>query len=133
MLSLATWLTCFFLTLGRPLVRVDLRAVRMPAARVSESVASDTPYARHWQVGRHGVIGFQHRRKINPILFPNTLAPTVIRTVPRNYLVIEGVKSQKTRSCYEYRPLGRSKKVRAAVGSQICEPGAGALVRKERV
>src|SRR5258706_9766177 len=45
-------------------------------------------------------------------------------------LVIEGVESPKTRSCYEYPPLGRSKKVRTAVGRQICAAGARTLVQK---
>jgi hypothetical protein len=52
---------------------------------------------------------FQHWRKISSFLFRNTLAPTVILATPGNYLVIE---APKTRSCYEYHPLGRSKKVR---------------------
>jgi hypothetical protein len=47
-------------------------------------------------------------------------------------LVIERVKSPKTRSGYEYHPLGRSKKVRTAVGRPICAAGARTLVAKER-
>jgi len=46
-------------------------------------------------------------------------------------LLIDGVKSPKTRSDYEYHPLGRSKKVRTAVGRQICAAGARTLVAKE--
>ena len=68
----------------------------------------------------HGVIRFQHRRKISSILIRNTLAPIAIRTAPGSCLAIEGVKSPKTRSCYEYHPPGPSKKVRTAVGRQIC-------------
>jgi hypothetical protein len=43
---------------------------------------------------RHGVIRFQHRRKIISILNRNTLAPIAIRTTPGSCLVTEGVKSE---------------------------------------
>jgi hypothetical protein len=46
--------------------------------------------------------------------------------------VIERVKSPKTRSGHEYHPLGRSKKVRTAVGRPICAAGARTLVAKGR-
>jgi hypothetical protein len=98
-------------------------AIRQRSSSDEKTRAVVPRNARHWQVSRHGVIRFQHRRNISSILFRNTLAPTVIRTAPGNYLEIEGVKSQKIRSCYEYHPLGRSKKVRTAVGRQICAAG----------
>ena len=78
------------------------------------------------------MIGFQHWRKISSILFRNTLTPTVTLATPGNYLVIEGFKTPKTRSCYEYHPVGCSKKVRTAVGRQIWAAGAGSPVQKER-
>jgi hypothetical protein len=71
----------------------------------------------------HGVIRFQHRRKISSILIRNTLVPIAIRTTPGSCLAIEGVKSPKTRSPYEYHPPGNSTKVRTAVGRQICAAG----------
>ncbi len=45
--------------------------------------------------------------------------PTAIRTTLGSCLAIEGVKSPKTRSCYEYHPPGRSKAVRTAVGRSV--------------
>ena len=68
---------------------------------------------------RDGVIEFPHRRKISSILIRNTVVPIAIRTTLGSCLAIEGVKSPKTRSCYEYRPPGRSKAVRTAVGRSI--------------
>src|SRR5258708_11209844 len=68
---------------------------------------------------RDGVIRFQHRRKISSILIRNTVVPTAIRTTLGSRLAIEGVKSPKTRSCYEYHPPGRSKTVRTAVGRAV--------------
>src|SRR5437868_10083411 len=65
---------------------------------------------------RDGVIRFQHRRKISSILIRNTVVPTAIRTTLGSCLAVEGVKSPKTRSCYEYHPLRRSKTMRTAVG-----------------
>ena len=53
---------------------------------------------------RGGVIRFQHRRKISSILIRNTVVPTTIRTTLGSCLAIEGVKSPKTRSCYEHHP-----------------------------
>ena len=81
---------------------------------------------------RDGVIKFQHRRKISSILIRNTLVPLAIRTAPGSCLGIEGVKSPNTRSRYEYRPSGLAKKVRTAVGRQICAAGARTAVPKER-
>ena len=49
--------------------------------------------------------------------------PIAIRTSPGSCLAIEGVKSPKTRSCYEYHPPRLSTKVRTAVGRQICAAG----------
>ena len=66
-----------------------------------------------------GVTRFQHRRKISSILKRNTVLPFAIRTTAESCLAIEGVKSPKTRSCYEYHPAGRSKTVRTAVGRSI--------------
>ena len=68
---------------------------------------------------RDGVTRFQHRRKIRSILIRNTVVPTAIRTTLGNCLALEGVKSPKTRSLYEYHPPGRSKTVRTAVGRSI--------------
>src|SRR6266516_958324 len=68
---------------------------------------------------RDGVIKFQHRRKISSILIRNTVVPIAIRTTLGSCLAIEGVKSPKTRSCYEYHPPGRSKTVRTAMGRSI--------------
>jgi hypothetical protein len=68
---------------------------------------------------RDGVIRFQHRRKISSILIRNTVVPIAIRTTLGSCLAIEGVKSPKTRSCYEYHPPGRSKTVRTAMGRSI--------------
>src|SRR5258707_5451997 len=65
---------------------------------------------------RDSVTGFQHRRRISSILIRNTVVPTAIRTTLRSCLAFEGVKSPKTRSCYEYHPPGRSKTVGTAVG-----------------
>jgi hypothetical protein len=45
--------------------------------------------------------------------------PIAIRTTLGSYLAIEGVKSPKTWSCYEYHSPGRSKTVRTAVGRSI--------------
>ena len=73
---------------------------------------------------RDSVTGFQHRRKISSILIRNTVVPTAIRTTLGSCLAIEGVKSPKTRSCYDYRPPGPSKKVRTAVGRQILSAGS---------
>ena len=50
---------------------------------------------------RHGVIRFQHLRKISSILIRNTVVPRAIRTTPGSRSLTEGVKSPKTRSCYE--------------------------------
>src|ERR1700739_2015835 len=68
---------------------------------------------------RDGVIRLQHRRKISSILIRNTVVPIAIRTALGSCLAIEGVKSPKTRRCYEYHPPGRSKTVRTAVGRSI--------------
>ena len=68
---------------------------------------------------RDGVTRFQHRPKISSILIRNTVVPTAIRTTLGSCLAIEGVKSPKTRSCYEHHPHGRSKTVRTAVGRSI--------------
>jgi hypothetical protein len=85
-------------------------------------------------IRRYGVIRFQHRRKISSILIQNTLAPIAIRTAPGSCLVIEGVKPRTTitRSRYGQHSLGLSKKVRTAVGRQICAAGTRTLVPKER-
>ena len=69
---------------------------------------------------RDGVTKFQHCQKIGATLIRNTVAPTAVRTALGNYLAIEGVKSPRTRSCYECHPVGRSKTVRAAVGRSFC-------------
>jgi hypothetical protein len=53
---------------------------------------------------RDSVTGFQHRRRISSILIRNTVVPIAIRTTLGSCLAIEGVKSPKTRSCYEYHP-----------------------------
>jgi hypothetical protein len=45
--------------------------------------------------------------------------PTAIRTTSGSCLAVEGVKSPKNWSCYEYHPPGRSKTVRTAVGRSI--------------
>src|SRR5260370_18081285 len=71
------------------------------------------------QHDRDGVIRFQHQRKISSILIRNTVVPIAIRTTLGSCLAIEGVKSPKTRSCYEYHPPGRSKTVGTAVGRPI--------------
>src|SRR3984893_1625934 len=66
-----------------------------------------------------GVTRIQHRRKISPLLVRDTVVPIAIRATAGRCLAIEGVKSPKTRSCYEYHPPGRSKTVRTAVGRSI--------------
>ena len=112
------------------------RAAKVQSARASESMTQDSLARRTLAVSppadRQGVIGFQHRRKISSILIRNTLVPLAIRTAPGSCLGIEGVKSPNTRSRYEYRPPGLAKKVRTAVGRQICAAGARTLVPKER-
>jgi len=98
-------------------------AAQVPAARANESAT--LRYAARPTLGgeplndRDGVTRFQHRRKISSILIQNTVVPTAIRTTLGSCLAIEGVKSPKTRSCYEYHPPGRSKTVRTAVGRSI--------------
>jgi hypothetical protein len=74
-----------------------------------------------------------------PALAENHLYPYLEHTCAHRHshdsgklLVIERVKSPKTRSGHEYHPLGRSKKVRTAVGRPICAAGARTLVAKER-
>src|SRR4051794_12157351 len=55
----------------------------------------------------HGVIRFQHRRKIRSILIRDTVAPTAIRTTPGS---CSSTEITETRSCYEHSP-GPSKTV----------------------
>jgi hypothetical protein len=64
-----------------------------------------------------------YRRKISSILIRNTVVPIAIRTTPGSCLAIEGVKSPKTPSWYEYHPPARSKTVRTAVGRSIFPAG----------
>src|SRR5215211_5400179 len=66
----------------------------------------------------HGVIRFQHRRKISSILIRDTVAPIAIRTTSGS-CSLRNVKSPNTGACYEYHPLGPSKTVRTAVGRSI--------------
>src|ERR1700745_3836037 len=79
---------------------------------------------------RHGVIRFQHLRKISSILIRNTVVPRAIRTTPGSCLLTEGVKSLKTRSCYECHPAGLSKTVRTAVGCSIFPEGGTGRISK---
>jgi hypothetical protein len=67
----------------------------------------------------HGVIRFQHRRKINCGSYSEHTCAHNRPHDPRKLLVIEGLELLKTRSCCEYHPLGLSKKVRTAMGRQI--------------
>src|SRR5882672_472809 len=67
----------------------------------------------------HGVIRFQHRRKINCGSYSEHTCAHSRPHDPRKLLVIEGLELLKTRSCYEYHPPGLSKKVRTAMGRQI--------------
>jgi hypothetical protein len=94
----------------------------LPAAPANESVAeihARPTLGGEPLHGRDGVIRFQHRRKISSILIRNTVVPIAIHTTSGSCLAIEGVKSTKTRSCYEYHPPGCSKTMRAAVGRSI--------------
>jgi hypothetical protein len=79
---------------------------------------------------RHGVIRFQHLRKISSILIRNTVVPRAIRTTPGSCSLTEGVKSPKTRSCYECHPAGLSKTVRTAVGCSIFPEGGTGRISK---
>jgi hypothetical protein len=65
-------------------------------ARDSEILAL-TRHARHWRAcgSPHGVIRFQHRRKISSILIRNTLVPIAIRRATGNCLVIEASNHRK--------------------------------------
>jgi hypothetical protein len=99
-----------------------MRAVTGRPIRANESVA--LRYARPTLGGeplhdRDDVVRLQHRRKISSILIRNTVVPIAVRTALGSCLAIEGVKSPKTRSGYEYHPPGRSKTVRTAVGRSI--------------
>jgi hypothetical protein len=67
----------------------------------------------------HGVIRFQHRRKINCGSYSEHTCAHSRPHDSRKLLVIEGLELLKTRSCYEYHPPGLSKKVRTAMGRQI--------------
>jgi hypothetical protein len=67
----------------------------------------------------HGVIRFQHRRKINCGSYSEHTCAHSRPHDPRKLLVTEGLDLLKTRSCYEYHPPGLSKKVRTAMGRQI--------------
>jgi hypothetical protein len=75
--------------------------------------------ARLAHLNRDGVTRLQHRWKISSILIRNTVVPIATPTTLGSCLVIEGVKSPKTRSFYEHHPPGRSKTVRTAVGRSI--------------
>jgi hypothetical protein len=102
------------MTLERPLVSpISAGCTRVPA------VAPTSPRPEIPPTGRDGVIRFQHRRKISLLLFRDTVVPIAIRMTAGRCLVIEGVKSPKIRSFYEYHPPGRSKTVRTAVGRSI--------------
>ena len=109
--------------LGRPLVSRDFWGCA--SAGGSRQRVRSLRYAARPILGgkplndRDGVIRFPHRRKISSILIRNTVVPIAIRTTREGCLAIEGVKSPKTRSCYDYHPPGRSKTVRTAVGRQI--------------
>jgi hypothetical protein len=52
----------------------------------------------------HGVIRFQHRRKINCGSYSEHTCAHSRPHNPRTLLVIEGLELLKTRSCYEYHP-----------------------------
>jgi len=82
------------------------------------------------EAARDGVTRFQHRRKISSILIRNTVVPTAVRTTSGSCLATEGVKSPKTRSCYEYHPPGLSKTVRTAVGRSIFPAGGTGHISK---
>src|SRR6202035_1759785 len=106
-----------------PLVRIRLAGC--PSAGGSRQRVRSLRYAARPILGgeplhdRDGVTRSQHRRKISSILIRNTVVPTAIRTTLGSCLAIEGVKSPKTRSCYEHHPHRRSKTVRTAVGRPI--------------
>ena len=84
----------------RGLAVEDLRRRSASEVQLNSPTAASTP-AGHDRAAadRHGVIRFQHRRKISSILIRNTLVPIAIRTAPGSCLVIEGVESPKIRSC----------------------------------
>ena len=132
---------------GKRTVAVSLRTSRNPQAgrlpdnehcrRPSRDARRSALYRMHGSNGcwRHRPPGCDQI----PTPAENQLCPYSEHTCAhrhahgsRKLLVIEGVKSPQTRSCHEYHPPGLSKKVRAAVGRQICATGARTLVPKKR-
>src|SRR5229473_2455449 len=102
-------------SLGRPLVRVEFAGCQVAGLNESGRPA----LKRGGPARPHGVIRFQHRRKINCGSYSEHTCAHSRPHDPRKLLVIEGLELLKTRSCYEYHPPGVSKKVRTAMGRQI--------------
>jgi hypothetical protein len=84
---------------------------------------------------RHGVIRFQHLRKISSILIRNTVVPRTIRTTPGSCSLTEGVKSPKPGVVMSVIPLGfqrRCERRSAARFSLRAEPVASRKQGPER-
>ena len=79
-------------------VRVWFTGCQVPAARASDprpKIRGTPDIGGGALADRHGVIRFQHRRKISSILICNTLVPIAIRTAPGSCLVIEASNHRK--------------------------------------
>src|SRR5258707_1812124 len=87
---------------GRPLVRVWPAGSGVRAGPENES---GRPALKRGGPARpHGVIRFQHRRKINCGSYSEHTCAHSPPHDPRKLLVTEGLELPKTRSCYEYHP-----------------------------
>jgi hypothetical protein len=81
----------------------------------------------------HGVMGFQHRRKISSILIRNTVVPLAIRTTPRSCLAIEGVKSpKKSGVVVSIIPLDFQRRCDRRWAARFSRPAESVAPRNER-
>jgi hypothetical protein len=119
-----------FLTLGRPPLSPGCAGCH----GAGRSVPSHGRYLRRC-AARHGVIRFQHLRKISSILIRNTVVPRTIRTTPGSCSLTEGVKSPKPGVVMSVIPLDfqrRCERRSAARFSLRAEPVASRKQGPER-
>ena len=110
-----------WMTQGWPLVRLPAAGLHgLPLGR-RQRMGAHALYPRVLCCP-HGVIRFQHQRKISSILVRDTVAPIAIRTTSGSCSLRD--VNTENRSCYEYHPPGPSKTVRTAVGRSIFPAGS---------
>jgi len=118
-----------YTTLGRPPVSPPAPGCNFPVGR-RQRMGAHAVYP--WvPCCPHGVIRFQHRRKISFILIRDTVAPIAIRTTLGSFS-LRGIKSPETGAVMSIIPLDLQRRCERRWAARFSRPNPSAAPRNQR-